>query len=349
MSTEMSFDRALLEMLQDGPQHPSQSAVETALSQARLTRQRRGFVLAVAGPDMWPARRQSGTRWPCLRAALLVVLFIAALAGGAIGGAFLVRNVAPTVSPTPSSSIRPSPGPTRLDASATPVSVATLPAQPKVIEQSGIRNEHPGGPGAGYQLTPGHTYTSEVFAPKVTFTVPTSGQVSWCPVTTLQEQIAMPWDLHCKSDVEIMSPTAVDCGLPGGAASADAVAEAILAKDRVVPVDWTSQLTDATGSLQGLLADPRGARAVMTLGSARPLDPTAVDPDQCTITTDFGTYEVRGDIAALFVFADVNGQLVVVRSGHGYDGPSAQAVIDTGAVELPFQTAMTNVVFEAVQ
>ena len=104
MNENMDFDRLVADWLKtDGPGDVRPGVVGTALSTARIARQRRGFALALVGPAPWPAygrRVGFGTLPPAIRIAVVLALALPALVAAVYVGSQLLRLIQPRAAHT---------------------------------------------------------------------------------------------------------------------------------------------------------------------------------------------------------------------------------------------------------
>jgi hypothetical protein len=99
MSQNMDFDRLVADWLHAaGPADIRSEVVERSLGTTRHARQRRGLLLALAGPAPWPTygrRIGFGTLPPAVRIALALALVLALAAASAVVGARLLQIIQP--------------------------------------------------------------------------------------------------------------------------------------------------------------------------------------------------------------------------------------------------------------
>jgi hypothetical protein len=99
MNQNMDFDRLVADWLKaEGPADIRSESVERSLATARQARQRRGLLLALAGPAPWPTYgRRIGFRTlpPVVRLAVALVLVLALAAVAAVVGNQLLRLIQP--------------------------------------------------------------------------------------------------------------------------------------------------------------------------------------------------------------------------------------------------------------
>lgn len=176
----------------------------------------------------------------------------------------------------------------------------------------------------------GTLYTSSVFGQPTTFklTARNPGEPSTidvCPVpSTTPRWMVFAHPMGCHDELQFIRPWAVACGPIGDHPDADHLATAILA---IPPATVSTDLGDLTtpGAVPpGMFGNQYHGRVVEMVGSGPAFDASVVDPNECRLLPEPGskdpTVEIRGDIGALFVLVDVDGELVVIRAFvAGYD------------------------------
>jgi hypothetical protein len=177
-------------------------------------------------------------------------------------------------------------------------------------------------------------YTSRAFRPGVSFWLQpfagdaTASGTDFCPVSSSEDMLVLPYLMSCTADLRIIHPDGVDCGTGEGLPSAAVLAAVLVAnlglQARVVG-DLTATALPATLFDVDGLARPVGR--VVLYGGGRAYDPEAVDPDGCRLVPPPGSsdpaVQIRGDHPAGLVILDVGDELVVVRvASNGLDNPT---------------------------
>ena len=150
------------------------------------------------------------------------------------------------------------------------------------------------------------------------------GSSDFCDARVSARAIVLPWLMGCVSDLRILLPEAVDCGIVDPPADAESVARRLVTHPNLGARDLGS-LDDTTSLPEGFVTGAARGRVVDIPGNARPFDGDAVNPDGCVLRGD-PDIELRADMPQRLVLLDVGEQLVVLRvSGGGYDGASGSA------------------------
>lgn len=354
MIDDAAFDRDLETWLRSSDTgRMSSASIEGALTRARSTSQRGSLALAVFGPSQWPAGRKITGR------SLVLWFGTAAVAGAAVFAlafalnVFLPRGVGPGPGPVASGPAVPQTGaptfaptfaPTVAPPPPTPTSSPTTqpttqpteqphaaPVPPSTIAPVAIEDQ--GVPGGGTGLTccdlPGEVLlTSSEFGLPNTIqargwheTAPGEYDSDWCWAVTSERSIVIPYKMGCALELRVLWPSEVDCGLAPIELTVDDFAAAVLANDELNAQDW-GPLEDRPDWLK-TFTKPTTGRVLFVPGTTKGINHTQPNASDCLIQSGETVDELRGDLYTVLILLEVDGELVIVRSGPGHDVPSA--------------------------
>ena len=178
-------------------------------------------------------------------------------------------------------------------------------------------------------------YGRSRFEPQVTFRVnervPGDGGAEWCsPVYTSVRTIVFRHAKSCHTELRFIRPFAVDCGTADSHPDADTLTEAILSKPGMAGAVRLGTLQTPGVLPPGLFSGTYHGQIIEIVPSRLGFDREADDPDHCRLFPEPGSIdpviEVRGDLGAMLVLIDIDGELVVLRAGNGgYDRPTGIA------------------------